>query len=142
MQTKSGEIIQTASVDYCTTTNGIMTSRIGGDCPSDLNTKPPALQTAISTVEIALNSDLPYSVLSELKSLFVVSPTGAEVSVTVNGYIRTDTNDLTLITAIGDIHLTGTELSFTDTTVENYFNRAGFSSVLSDGNNRRRLKKK
>ena len=140
MQTKSGATVQTASVEYCTTANGIMTPRVGGNCPSDTNTKPPAIETALSTVDIDLTSDLPYSELSELISLYVVSPTGSEVFVKINGFIRTDANDLTLLTDIGDIEITGTEMSFTDTSVEKYFQRAGFTTV-SGNDNRRRLKK-
>ena len=138
MQTKSGATVQTASVEYCTTANGILTPRVGGNCPSDTNTKPPAIETALSTVDIDLTSDLPYSELSEVTSLYVASPTGSEVFVKINGFIRTDANDLTLLTDIGDIEITGTKLSFTDTSVEKYFQHAGFTTV-SGNNNRRRL---
>lgn len=137
LQTKSGAAVQTASVDYCTSSSGSMILRLAnGNCPSDQTDKPPAIATASSTVQVELTSSLPYSTLAELKSLYLVSPTGNELFVAVTGFIRQDDNDLTLLTNIGDLHLSGSTLTFTETTAEKYFQLAGFT-VLQKGNSRR-----
>lgn len=140
LQTKSGAPVQTASVDYCTTSSGMLTLRNPDkSCPLDPISKPPAIETAISTVTMDLSNDLSSTTLSELRSLYLVSPTGAEVFVNVKGYIRTDANDLTLITDIGDLTVTGSQVSFTDTTPEKYFKLAGISTLSIDGTSNRRI---
>ena len=52
LSTKSGSIVQTASVDYCVSKSGGLTVRVDGACPSEQNIKPPALATAASTISL------------------------------------------------------------------------------------------
>lgn len=99
--------------------------------------KKSVLATAISTVQLELSSDLTDDILQDIKSIYMISPTQTSLFLVVNGFIHS-AYQLKLLTNIGLLELNGTELTFTDTTQEMYFQSAGFD-ISSTKNGRRKL---
>lgn len=133
LSTKSGDVVQTAIADLCVLPHGILSLRnVDGTCPATSFESSPAIATSRSTIELELSSDLPDSTLKEIISIYAMSPmnpTCTTVYLTVNGFFHPDPEHLILLTNIGTLQLEGTTLSFTDTTQEAYFAKAGFQVV-------------
>lgn len=94
------------------------------------------LQTSSATQSLPLSSGLPDTAFYELQHVGITSATGATMHLTVLGFIRTPSPSgqasvVTLITHIGRVILSGSELSYVDDTQAELFYNAGFPTSSS-----------
>jgi hypothetical protein len=130
----SAYVVQTANSDFFVGSDG--TARVRSVTSQQLEayegstTDPDAtdynvLKTSAATANVTFSSNIPDSLLTELKHITVHSVTGATLSLTVHGVLRMPPQPssmglypgaLTIITHIGRIVVDGTIVSFYDDT--------------------------
>ena len=94
-----------------------------------------AVRTATATLSVPLSSSLSDDAFLELRTISLTSPTGNTMHLTTLGFIREPAYGIdgrvTIITHIGRVVLTGTELSYVDDMQAALFQSAGFGVELT-----------
>ena len=92
------------------------------------------VQTAAAMINVPLSSALADEAFMELKTIGLVSPTGATMHMSVLGFVRLPgaggggSDQIVIVTHIGRIVLSGTDLSYFDDSQAALFQAAGFST--------------
>lgn len=88
------------------------------------------VQTAAALMSVPLSSTLSDDAFMELKTIGLMSPTGATMHLTVLGFVRMPgfSGEVVVVTHIGRIVLSGAELSYHDDTQAALFQAAGFTT--------------
>jgi len=136
--TKNGGLtVQTANSDFYISPDGSFISR------TDPNpTTPTPVATIGATTTLALSSNLQDAVYAQLQSISLASPTGATITHNVVGFVRSPPpagrpnamGDVTLITPLGTIRISGSNLFYTDDSIYNgIYGQFGFTTPASTG---------
>ena len=137
----SNEVVRTGSAEFRVESNAIMMAETSADF--NATRVPRALATSQALQQHPLTSNLPDSYFSELRFLTLTAPTGATLSLTINGIMRLPDPTsqcgtiLTIFTAAGALEIDGTTVSFRESSLEEAFVVAGFN--VQGGGSRRRL---
>ncbi|CAE7873364.1 unnamed protein product, partial [Symbiodinium sp. KB8] len=161
--TTTNSAVMTGSADFAVGPNGELSPRtFDTETPSDLfsgaahanryaralseeadSYDAPALSTRSAYQHRRLTSNLPDSFFEELRFLKVMSPSGNSLALRVEGILRAIEpgsacgSVLKILTAAGTIQVDGYDMTFTDESISDAFQLAGFQ--VESVNNRRRL---
>lgn len=126
---RNGNTVNTANTDYCTSTDGrLITRSADGSCPTE-NGSVVKVETAMS--KAIISSSLSNIFFQNLVSFDITGPAGIYISLQTDGFTRNSDESVELLTSIGDIFVTGEDVSFSKETGD-FLLRMGLDVVTDD----------